>query len=460
LSRSGFIELHPEHVIVPDRFKELLIKVHGVHKVILHPKGSKMALNHLGRHYQDHNFMVYSTLWPAVPMEFELNRGQHSNDPNLPFTISAMFKAQNANVYAEAWRVLAAACKGKELMPQLVAETLRRVVSGSLGVSQPGERAVQFDRLVSDNGSFKIEADASADQPASSSASVSLPMAHSKSVGDTCDGSAREAVSFAQFSRLYGRIIRSAGFGVIFMGDFAQLRPDLNSSLLMEFELNRNQHSNDANLPFTISALFEAWRVFAAACKGSTIPLLLETAPMNQRFKSNLRIVCFQSRSIFSAINQVLRLRRIQPGAPSINLVVENFAGAGPLYVCTSIVGGLPGGRNAAVSALFQFPLERVHWHCDRCASIIVPSSASVDSRVLEQYGRVDAFYASLEWSAGGLVHVHNPYWIAGAPRIDKVVVPRQSEAGVFEVDVTAADAVVLPHERAANVMSRWQTLW
>ena len=75
----------------------------------------------------------------------------------------------------------------------------------------------------------------------------------------------------------------------------------------------------------------------------------------------------------------------------------------------------------------------------------------------LQQYGRVDDFYASLEWSAGGLVHVHIAYWIVGAPRIDKVVVPRQSEAGVFEVDVTAADAVVLPHERAANVMS---TFW
>ena len=137
----------------------------------------------------------------------------------------------------------------------------------------------------------------------------------------------------------------------------------------------------------------------------------------------------------------------------------KNSAGvvARPLYVCTSIVGGLPGGRNAAVSALFQFPLERVHWHCDRCASIIAPSSASADSRGVEQYGRVDDFYASLEWSAGGLVHVHIAYWIVGAPRIDKVVVPRQSEAGVFEVDVTAADAVVLPHERAANVMS---TFW
>ena len=149
-SRSGFIELHPGHVLVPDQFRELLMKVQGVEKVELHPK-SKLAQNNLGNHYQDHNFMVYSKLWPAEPMEFELTRNQHSNDPNLPFTISAMFKAQNANVYAEAWRVLAAACKGKELMPQLVAETLLRVGSGSLGdpCVDTAREAVSFDQLAS-----------------------------------------------------------------------------------------------------------------------------------------------------------------------------------------------------------------------------------------------------------------------------------------------------------------------
>ena len=81
-SRSGFIELHPEHVIVPAQFKELLIKVQGVEKVIPHPRESKLAQGNLGKHYQDHHFMVYSKLWQAEPMEFELTRNQHSNDPN------------------------------------------------------------------------------------------------------------------------------------------------------------------------------------------------------------------------------------------------------------------------------------------------------------------------------------------------------------------------------------------
>ena len=61
----------------------------------------------------------------------------------------------------------------------------------------------------------------------------------------------------------------------------------------------------------------------------------------------------------------------------------------------------------------------------------------------LEYYGCVDDFYASLEWSAGGLVHVHMALWIVGAPRIDKVVVPTESKPDVIQVDVTPAEAHV-----------------
>ena len=39
----------------------------------------------------------------------------------------------------------------------------------------------------------------------------------------------------------------------------------------------------------------------------------------------------------------------------------------------------------------------------------------------LEDLGCVDDFYASFEWSGGGIVHVHMALWIVGAPRIDKV---------------------------------------
>ncbi len=50
--------------------------------------------------------------------------------------------------------------------------------------------------------------------------------------------------------------------------------------------------------------------------------------------------------------------------------------------------------------------------------------------------------------------HTHIAFCIVGAPRIDKVVVSTESKAGVVEVDATAADAIVLPQEQAANVMA------
>ena len=63
----------------------------------------------------------------------------------------------------------------------------------------------------------------------------------------------------------------------------------------------------------------------------------------------------------------------------------------------------------------------------------------------LRYYGCVDDFYASLEWSAGGLIHTHIAFWIVGSPRIDKVVVPIEKEPDVFEIDATPSEAFVLP---------------
>ena len=75
----------------------------------------------------------------------------------------------------------------------------------------------------------------------------------------------------------------------------------------------------------------------------------------------------------------------------------------------------------------------------------------------MQYYGYVDDFYASLEWSAGGLIHTHIAFWIVGSPRIDKVVVPTETESDVVEIDVTPEEAFVLPQERAANIMA---TFW
>jgi hypothetical protein len=77
----------------------------------------------------------------------------------------------------------------------------------------------------------------------------------------------------------------------------------------------------------------------------------------------------------------------------------------------------------------------------------------------LQYYGYVDHFNASLEWSAGGLIHAHIAFWIVGSPRIDKVVVPvsDSTKADIVEIDVTPAEAFVLPQEKAANMMA---TFW
>jgi len=73
----------------------------------------------------------------------------------------------------------------------------------------------------------------------------------------------------------------------------------------------------------------------------------------------------------------------------------------------------------------------------------------------LQHIGTVDDFYASFEWSDGGLVHVHIALWIVGAPRIDKVVVPKEDvEEGYVEVEVPIEGETVLPQEQAASMMS------
>ena len=94
----------------------------GVDQVRWHPKGSKADQGNHGDHYQPHNFMVHSKLFPGKDMEFELSRHLHMKDPTKPFTITAMFRETAEELYLEAWRILAEVCKGKELLPNWVAQ--------------------------------------------------------------------------------------------------------------------------------------------------------------------------------------------------------------------------------------------------------------------------------------------------------------------------------------------------
>ena len=72
----------------------------------------------------------------------------------------------------------------------------------------------------------------------------------------------------------------------------------------------------------------------------------------------------------------------------------------------------------------------------------------------LQHLGEVDDFYASYEWSDGGLVHVHIALWIVGSPRIDKVIVPKERGDDLVEIEVPIHGETVLPQEEAATLMS------
>ena len=71
----------------------------------------------------------------------------------------------------------------------------------------------------------------------------------------------------------------------------------------------------------------------------------------------------------------------------------------------------------------------------------------------LVHMGLVDEFYASFEWSDGGILHAHIAFWMIGAPRIDKIQVPREKEENVVEIDVDADESTALANDEAANLL-------
>jgi len=140
-SVAAFIELSPQHSRglpedVIERFRQSLIAVPGVDRVELHPKGSKATQGNHGEHYQAHNFAVFSKQNSNSFMEFELTRHQHMETE--PFTVTALFKTPKPSLIPEAWRILRAACMGKELLPEWVNEMeAKRLKKWSQSQRQP-----------------------------------------------------------------------------------------------------------------------------------------------------------------------------------------------------------------------------------------------------------------------------------------------------------------------------------
>ena len=57
------------------------------------------------------------------------------------------------------------------------------------------------------------------------------------------------------------------------------------------------------------------------------------------------------------------------------------------------------------------------------------------------------------EWSEGGIIHAHMAFWVVGAPRIDKIEVPREQagESGGIEIDVPLPGQHAVPQAEAAD---------
>ena len=71
----------------------------------------------------------------------------------------------------------------------------------------------------------------------------------------------------------------------------------------------------------------------------------------------------------------------------------------------------------------------------------------------LRRFGQVDDWYVVYEWSEGGIIHAHMAFWVVGAPRIDKIEVPREQagESGGIEIDVPLPGQHAVPQAEAAD---------
>ena len=95
-------------------------------------KTSKTSQNNPRSHYSEQNLIVYSSIGPgsaSLPIEFELTRHQHLQDPRAELTLTVMFKDPPDGLLGEAWRILLAATEGKELFPAHVQQYWKKHVA-------------------------------------------------------------------------------------------------------------------------------------------------------------------------------------------------------------------------------------------------------------------------------------------------------------------------------------------
>lgn len=161
-STSGFAELSPDYLMTGEQLYEALENVAGVLRVTWQTAatGPSNAI-----HYQEQAILVYtcdSSMNPyARPIEFTVTRNQHmlgSASNSVPYTVTVMFRNPPRVLIAEAWRILRAVVQGKELLPEVVHQYMKKSLERHMPEHVP--------RLAS----------GAAGAPGSASASLSSPL--------------------------------------------------------------------------------------------------------------------------------------------------------------------------------------------------------------------------------------------------------------------------------------------
>jgi hypothetical protein len=114
--------------------------------------------------------------------------------------------------------------------------------------------------------------------------------------------------------------------------------------------------------------------------------------------------------------------------------------------VSRNIGGDIVPGKAEAMQAMQQ-----------ELDAVFDPSSITVSSADF-QYGKVDDWWATFEWSSGGMVHVHIAFWIVASPRIDKIVMSSELDPVAKETIVLWDEdaSVVLQDDAAAKVLTKF----
>ena len=113
------------------QFKGYLEAVPGVERVVW--QTAKASQRNVGHYYCEQNLLVYSLIAgpgsASPPIEFELTRHQHMQDPHVEPTLTAMFKDPPHGLIGEAWRILLVAPPGDARGPDTSLRTTHHVLA-------------------------------------------------------------------------------------------------------------------------------------------------------------------------------------------------------------------------------------------------------------------------------------------------------------------------------------------